>query len=110
MASERWVRACGREELEQANVVAAEADGLELALYLVEGQPFASDDLCTHGAARLSEGYLIDNCIECPLHQGQFDVRTGQPLCEPVTQPIRVYPARFAGDSVEVDVSAPAAA
>lgn len=106
MSSQRWVKVCSRDELEQANVVAAEAEGRDLALYLVEGQPYASDDLCTHGAARLSEGYLLDNCIECPLHQGQFDIRTGQPQCDPVTEPIRVYPARFAGDSVEVDVSA----
>jgi len=99
------MKVCGRDELEQATVVGVEAADRELAVYLVDGQPYATDDLCTHGAARLSEGYLIDHCIECPLHQGQFDVRTGQPLCEPVTEPIRIYAARFAGDAVEVDVA-----
>jgi nitrite reductase/ring-hydroxylating ferredoxin subunit len=93
-------------ELQEGGVIGAQAGEIDLALYLVEGRPYATDDLCTHGDARLSEGFVMDHCIECPLHQGQFDIRTGAPLCEPVTEPIRVYPVRFADGEVEVDVSA----
>lgn len=98
----RWVRAADRADLREGDVVGAQVEGREIALYLVEGQPFATDDLCTHGNARLSEGFLMDECIECPLHQGQFDIRTGAPLCDPVTEPIRVYPARFIGDELQI--------
>jgi anthranilate 1,2-dioxygenase ferredoxin subunit len=48
----------------------------------------------------------MDHCIECPLHQGQFDVRTGEPLCEPVDEPIRVYPVRVVDGTIEIDVGA----
>jgi naphthalene 1,2-dioxygenase system ferredoxin subunit len=98
----RWVRAADRAELREGDVVAARVEGRELALYLVGGEPHATDDLCTHGNARLSEGFVMDDCIECPLHQGQFDIRTGAPLCDPVTEPIRVYPVRFVGDELQV--------
>jgi len=67
----------------------------EVALYEVDGQIYASDNLCTHGAARMSDGFLEGHEIECPLHQGRFDVCTGKALCAPLTENIRVYPVRI---------------
>ncbi len=57
--------------------------GREIALYSVGGELFAADNQCSHGNARLCEGFLLDHRIECPLHQGRFDVRNGAPTCEP---------------------------
>ncbi len=34
---------------------------------------------------------MIDCTIECPKHNGRFDVRTGEPLRRPVKEPIAVY-------------------
>jgi naphthalene 1,2-dioxygenase ferredoxin component len=68
--------------------------GREIALHCVDGVPYATDNLCTHGAARLCEGFLEGFEIECPLHQGRFDVRDGRALCEPAMQPIVVYRVR----------------
>ena len=108
MSIERWVTVAQRAQLRDGDVVCAQAEGREVALYLVEGEPYASDNVCTHGDARLSDGFVIDHCIECPLHQGQFDIRTGAVLCDPVTEPIRVYPVRFDGDAVQVNLGGPA--
>jgi naphthalene 1,2-dioxygenase system ferredoxin subunit len=91
--------------LVEGDVVAADVEGREIALYLVDGTPYATDNLCTHGNARLSEGFVLGECVECPMHQGQFDIRSGQPLCAPVTEPLRTYPVRIVGDSVEVGLS-----
>jgi anthranilate 1,2-dioxygenase ferredoxin subunit len=44
----------------------------------------------------------MDHCIECPLHQGQFDVRTGEPMCAPVTEPVRTYRVRVVAGTVEL--------
>ncbi|MEI7443635.1 MAG: non-heme iron oxygenase ferredoxin subunit [Burkholderiales bacterium] len=104
MTTQRWVTVCKRDALEEGGVTSAIADDREVALYLIEGVPYATDNLCTHGDARLSDGFVLDHCIECPLHQGQFDIRTGEVLCEPVTEPIRVYPVRVVGEAVEVDL------
>ena len=104
--SGRWVHAADRAELREGDVIGIQVEGRDIALYLIGGQPHATDDLCTHGNARLSDGFVMDDCIECPLHQGQFDIRTGAPLCEPVTESIRVYPVRFFGDAVQVALDA----
>jgi naphthalene 1,2-dioxygenase system ferredoxin subunit len=104
MTDSHWIAAAPLADLREGDVVAARVAGREIALYLVEGAPFASDDRCTHGAARLSEGFLIDHCIECPLHQGQFDIRSGEPMCAPVTEPLRTYRARIVDGMVELAI------
>jgi 3-phenylpropionate/trans-cinnamate dioxygenase ferredoxin component len=75
-----------------------------IALYLLDGEVHATHNVCTHQFALLSDGYMEDGCIECPLHQGKFDIRTGAAMCAPVTQPIRVYAVQVDGDSILVDV------
>ncbi|MGN5477172.1 Rieske 2Fe-2S domain-containing protein [Cupriavidus basilensis] len=49
--------------------------------YRSDDQYFVTDNVCTHRYALLSDGYLEDGCIECPLHQARFDIRTGQAMC-----------------------------
>lgn len=62
----------------------------------------ATADRCTHGNASLSEGYIEDGLIECPLHQGCFDIRTGAAVTAPCKVPIRVYPVKVEGDAIFV--------
>ncbi len=100
MADARWVPIATLGELLDDDVVGVQAAGRELAVYRVQGEVYVTDDRCTHGDARLSEGFVIDGCVECPFHQGQFDIRTGEPLCTPVTEPIRTYPVLVEGDAV----------
>lgn len=102
MTDTHWIAAAPITDLREGEAVSARIAGREIALYLVDGEPFATDDRCTHGAARLSEGFLIDHCIECPLHQGQFDIRTGEPMCAPVTEPVRTYRVRVVAGTVEL--------
>jgi naphthalene 1,2-dioxygenase system ferredoxin subunit len=71
-----------------------EVDGCGIAIYHVAGEFHATDDTCTHMRARLSDGYLDSHVIECPLHFGRFDVRTGAPLSAPCTVAVRSYPVR----------------
>lgn len=75
-----------------------------IALYLLDGNVHATQNVCTHQFALLSDGYMEDGCIECPLHQGRFDIRTGAAVCAPATAPVRVYDVRLEGDSIMVDL------
>jgi naphthalene 1,2-dioxygenase ferredoxin component len=98
--AETWIDVGAADDLFEGASIAVTVQGRELALHCVDGAPYATDNLCTHGAARLCEGFLEGFEIECPLHQGRFDVRDGRPVCEPVTQPIRVYASRVEADRV----------
>lgn len=101
----KWIEAVALSDILEGDVLGVTVEGKELALYEVEGEIYATDNLCTHGSARMSDGYLEGREIECPLHQGRFDVCTGKALCAPVTQNIKTYPVKIENLRVMIDLS-----
>lgn len=77
--AEHWLDAGAVADIPQGDVIGVQLAGKEIALYEVEGEVFATDNFCTHGHARMSDGFLEGREIECPLHQGKFDVCTAKP-------------------------------
>ena len=100
MSNTEWTDAAAVDDVPEDDVVGMIVAGRDMALYNAGGEIFATDNICTHGHARLCEGFLDGHEIECPLHQGKFDVRTGQPTCAPVTEAIRSYPVKIEGGRV----------
>ena len=90
-----WTDAAAPDDVPTDEVIGVAVAGRDVALYRVDGDVFATDNLCTHGLARLCDGFLLGHEIECPMHQGRFDVRTGRPTCAPVTEPVRSYPVKI---------------
>ena len=99
-----WTRVAAADDVAEGEVVGVTAAGQQIALYRDKGEFFATSNVCTHQYALLSDGYFEDGCIECPLHQGSFDVRTGKAQCAPVTEAIKVYPLRVEGDDLLADI------
>lgn len=99
-----WTRIADANAVEEGDCMPVELPGVPpLALFRHEGSYFVTDNVCTHATATLTDGFFEDGCIECPLHQARFDVRTGAALCAPATEPIRVYPVRVDEQGVYVD-------
>jgi nitrite reductase/ring-hydroxylating ferredoxin subunit len=99
-----WVEVPGAEALDEDEVVGAEVGGRKVAVARTRGRLFAFDNVCTHQFALLSDGFVEDGAIECPLHQGKFECATGKALCAPVTQAIAVYPVREDAGRVLVEL------
>ena len=97
-----WVRAAGNGEIAEGEVIGVAVGGRDIAIYNIDGEIFATDDICTHAYARLSDGWLDRNEIECPLHAGRFDVKTGAATAPPCVDPIKTYPVRVEGDEIQV--------
>ncbi len=66
-------------------------DGHALAVYRWKDGFYCTDDLCSHGEASLSEGYVENGQIFCPFHMGSFCISTGEPRAAPCSVPIRAY-------------------
>ena len=73
-----------------------------LALVKVGDTIFAVDCVCTHEVAMLSDGYVEDGAIECPLHSARFDLATGKVLDGPAEKDLNTYPVRLNGETVQV--------
>jgi 3-phenylpropionate/trans-cinnamate dioxygenase ferredoxin component len=88
-----FVKVCAVDDIAVGTAVAANIDGLEIALVHAEdGNFYAIRDECSHAAIPLSEGE-VDGCtLECWLHGSRFDLRTGEPTGLPATVPVPVFP------------------
>ena len=91
----QWIDATAVDDVPEDDVIGIVVGDRDIALYNAGGELYATDNICTHGHARLCDGFLEGHEIECPLHQGRFDIRTGAPMCAPVTEGIRSYPIRI---------------
>ena len=94
MSEPEWVDVLSTNDLPIDDVVGVCFAEQDIAIYTVGGAVYATGNICTHGHARLCDGFLDGHEIECPLHQGKFDVRDGKPLCEPATEALRCYPVK----------------
>jgi nitrite reductase/ring-hydroxylating ferredoxin subunit len=78
--------------------------GRNVALYNVSGALYATDNICPHGMALLSDGYIDGDCVECPLHQALFDIKSGKVMSGPAETDIASYPVKLEGGTVFLDV------
>lgn len=99
-----WMKAARLDELSEDEPLGLELGGTSVALFLLEGQVYATSNICTHEYALLSDGFVEDGAVECPLHQARFDIVTGRALCAPADKPIPVYATKMEGDEVLVEL------
>lgn len=97
---------CPAEDVPEGGIRAQQLpDGTAIALYKVDGQIYATDDTCTHGAASLSEDGVLDGCeVECSWHFGRFDVRTGNPCGSPCSIPLKTYSVMVVDGMIQVEI------
>ncbi len=99
-----WIKIAQVGQVDEDESLAIEVDGRQLALHHTEGEYFVTDNVCTHQYALLSDGYIEDGCVECPLHQAQFDLRTGKAMCAPATVDIQTYQVKTEGEDILVEL------
>ena len=102
MAEKSWKDIIGVDALEPNWVTRVNVGPRMLAIYDTPTGIYASLALCNHGGADLCDGYFDGHVIECPLHQGAFDVRNGQPVSAPATRQMRVFETRIQDGIVQV--------
>ena len=103
------VRICAQSDIAPESVKAYEVGDRRLAVFNIEGSFYVTDDECTHASASLADGMLEDGVIECCLHFGTFDVKTGAVKAPPCSIALRTYKVLLQGDDVYVDLDKDAA-
>jgi nitrite reductase/ring-hydroxylating ferredoxin subunit len=102
MADRQWYDVARKDDLSPGEVMYVEVGSDPVALINLEGEYYALSDICTHQEASLSDGEIVGDEIECPLHGGAFEIRTGLPANFPVVVPVETYDVRVDGDVVLV--------
>ena len=98
--SRRWYEVAKTDELDPGELMYAEVGNDPVCLINFEGDFYAMSDLCTHEDASLSDGEIVGDEIECPMHGGAFEIKTGLPANFPVVVPVEMYDVKVDGDTV----------
>jgi nitrite reductase/ring-hydroxylating ferredoxin subunit len=100
-----WHRVAALAELVADAPFPAKLGETPIALYRVGDRVYALADVCTHELALLSQGFVEDGAVECPLHGARFDIATGRCLAPPATLDLCTYTVRIDGGEVFVRAS-----
>jgi nitrite reductase/ring-hydroxylating ferredoxin subunit len=103
------VKICSTSEVADNSVKSFEVGSNVIAVYNLGGTFYATDNECTHGAASLADGILEDEIIECSLHFGAFNVKTGEAVQAPCFNALRTYKVVVQDGQVMVDLEKTAA-
>ncbi len=105
MADGGWVRVASTGDVAEGAVMGVRVGDKEIAIYhLPDGEFRATDNVCSHEYALLSDGWLENGCIECPLHAAQFDIRTGKALSAPADVDLTVFEVKVEGTDILVNI------
>ncbi|MEL7496117.1 MAG: non-heme iron oxygenase ferredoxin subunit [Planctomycetota bacterium] len=91
-------------DLAECERILVEADDRLVILFRAGGQYYCLDDVCTHDGGTLSDGSYENGEIKCPRHGARFDIRTGEAMCMPATEPTAVHEVKVDGDAILVKI------
>ena len=97
-----FVRVAAVGDIQPGKAIRVEIGDEPVAIFNVDGTLYAIGDTCSHEEASLSEGDVFGDCVECPLHGAEFDLKTGKPRTLPAVVPVPTYPVKVEGDDVLV--------
>ena len=97
-----WIDVIGAPALADGEHVLIDADGTDIAVFKLEGQFYAIEDVCTHDGAELASGRVAGDEIICPRHGARFCIKTGEVKAPPAYENIASFPVRVEDGRVQV--------
>jgi naphthalene 1,2-dioxygenase ferredoxin component len=92
---DKWTDVASEDDLFEGIGIAVNIQDHEIGLFKIEDGLYAIDNICTHGHAKLCDGFVDGYMVECPFHQALFDVRDGSVTCGPATEPVKSWPIKI---------------
>ena len=100
-----WVEACSQGDIDAEDVIKFDHGDRTFCIYRSpDDRYFATDGLCTHEQVHLADGLVMDDIIECPMHNGRFNYKTGEAKGAPACVNLKTYPVRIAAGKILIDI------
>jgi 3-phenylpropionate/trans-cinnamate dioxygenase ferredoxin subunit len=97
-----WVNVAPAEELTPGSWRTVDVDGTQIAVFNVNGDYHAIEDVCTHDGGILTGGIVDGAEVMCPRHGARFSIISGEALSPPAYEPVPTFPARVEQGMVQV--------
>ena len=99
-----WIKACSLQKLGIGELLGFDHVDKKILLTNFNGKIYATDRICTHAEADLSNGVLTEEGITCPLHLSVFNLETGMPQNPPAEKPLRTYNVKIEQNEIYIEV------
>ncbi|MBI3413120.1 MAG: non-heme iron oxygenase ferredoxin subunit [Candidatus Aenigmarchaeota archaeon] len=98
------IELCNVKDVKEGEMKPFDIEGKQIMIVNRSGKFFAVDRICTHAEADLSDGFLNEDSVVCPLHLSAFNLSDGHPTNPPATRPIRTYKIKIENNKISVEV------
>ena len=99
-----FVKVATVDEIPSTGGKLVEIDDLRIAIFKLDGELYAIEDVCTHDGGPLVEGKVVNECqVQCPRHGARFDIRTGAALSFPAFEATNTYAIRVEDGDVLIE-------
>ncbi|RQN35262.1 non-heme iron oxygenase ferredoxin subunit [Paraburkholderia tropica] len=102
--AEQWRCAGHAGDLTEDAPIEYKLDGTEIGIYRVGDEVYALENVCPHAYALLTQGFVDEGTVECPLHEAVFDIKSGECIKGPGGRALKQYAVRLAGEEIQIKV------
>ncbi len=99
-----WLDAAPASELPAGSRKVIDSEAGPIAVFNLEGELYAIEDLCSHDGGELASGRCEGDQIICPRHGARFCIRNGKAMSAPAYENIETFPVRIENGMVQVDI------
>lgn len=99
-----WITVCQVEEVDEFMPKAVVVNDVRIGIFQLGTQYFAIENVCPHAYALLTEGFVEDGTVECPLHEAIFNIATGALESGPGCRNLHTYPLKVEDGNVLISV------
>ena len=104
MSEENWIEVGSADSIEEEDLIRFDHEDKTFCVYRLTDGFYATDGICTHEAVHLEDGLVMDDEIECPMHQGIFNIKSGEALSPPACEDLKTYPVKVDNDKIFIRI------
>ena len=104
MSDDNWVLVGTTDNIEVEDIIRFDHNDRTFCVYKLEDGFYATDGICTHENVHLEDGLVMDNEVECPMHQGVFDIKTGEAVSPPACDDLKTYPVKVEDNNIYIQI------
>ena len=97
-----WIEVCDESAIEVDDLKRFDYNDKTFCIYRLKEGFFTTDGLCTHEEVHLEDGLIMHGEIECPMHQGIFDIKTGKAVSEPACVDLQTYETKMEDNKIYI--------
>ena len=102
--TDNWIEVANANSIEIEDLIRFDHGDKTFCIYRLEDGYYATDGMCTHEAVHLEDGLVMDDEIECPMHQGIFNIKTGEVIQDPPCVALKTYDVKLEGDKIYLKI------